>query len=191
MNPKVDAFVAQAKRWRGELEALRQILLEFPLTEEIKWGKPCYVFNNTNLFILAETKEYCILALFNGALLKDPMGLLVRPGENTQAGRQLCFNEVSQINKLSSTIRDYIGESIEAEKAGLKLPKLGALVLVEELAQKLDKSPALKAAFHSLTPGRQRAYNLFFSAPKQSQTRLNRIEKSTAQILAGKGLNDR
>jgi uncharacterized protein YdeI (YjbR/CyaY-like superfamily) len=191
MNPKVDAFIRKAKTWRAEIELLRKIILEFPLTEELKWAKPCYTLQKSNLFIIIPLKESCALMFCKGALLKDPKALLTRPGENTQAGRWIKFTSASEIARIQSTLKAYIRESIEAEKAGLKITfKKEPEPIPEELQDKLDAIPALKTAFAALTPGRQRAYILHFSAPKQSKTRVSRIEKLIPQILNGKGLND-
>ncbi len=173
------------------MERLREILLEAPLAEELKWGKPCYRFQGSNLFIINGLKEYCLVAFFNGALLKDPAGILVRPGENTQAGRLIRFTSLQQVTELEPLLRAYIAEAIEVEKAGLKVEKVTELIYPEEFQQKLAELPALKAAFGALTPGRRRAYNLYFSAPKQSKTRTSRVEKWIPKILAGKGMDDR
>jgi uncharacterized protein YdeI (YjbR/CyaY-like superfamily) len=193
MNPKVDGFLGKAKQWREEMEALRAILMDCALTEELKWGKPCYAFEGTNIAILQPFKEYCALLFFKGALLADPKGLLVKTGPNTVAGRQLRFTSVREIVRIKAAVKSLIREAIAAEKAGLKVErnKNTELVLAEELQKKLDAQPALKIAFSALTPGRQRAYNLYFSAPKQSKTREARIEKCVPRILKGLGMLDR
>jgi uncharacterized protein YdeI (YjbR/CyaY-like superfamily) len=205
LNPKVDAYLSigcmrcpngatpncKVHTWPEELKKLRSIILDCGLTEDLKWGMPCYTSQNRNIVLLAAFKEYCSLGFFNGALLKDPNGLLIKPGENTQAGRQFRFTNVQQIIEIEPTLKAYIREAIEVEKAGLKVPlKKHPEPIPEELQNKLDKIPAFKAAFAALTPGRQRAYILHFSAPKQSQTRQSRIEKCMPQILKGKGLHD-
>lgn len=190
MNPKVDAFLSKAKKWQEEFAKLRAIVLDCRLTEELKWRQPCYTLEGRNVVLIGGFKEYCVLLFFKGALLKDPKGILVRPGENTQAGRQIRFTSTPEIAKMEGVLKAYIQEAIEAEKSGLKVKKNAKLTLAGELQKKLKESPDLKAAFAALTPGRQRAYNLYFSAPKQSKTRESRIEKCRARILAGKGLND-
>lgn len=192
MNPKIDAYLSRAKKWREEMEKLRGVLLDFPLDEELKWGKPCYAFQESNIVIIQPFKEYCALMFCKGALLKDAKGILVKPGENTQAGRQIRFANVREIVRMEPILRAYVQEAIAAEKAGLKVEfkAITELVYPEEFQKELDENPALKAAFEALTPGRQRAYNMYFSAPKQSKTRVARIEKCTRPILNGKGLND-
>jgi len=191
MNEKVSAYIGKVKNWQVEMKALRAILIEFPLTEELKWGKPCYAFENSNIIIIQGFKEYCGLLFFKGALLKDAKGLLVKPGENTQGGRLLKFTSVQEINKLTTTIKSYIKEAIEIEKQGLKIePANSELVLTDELLAQFKKSASFKKAFNALTPGRQRAYNMFFTAAKQAATRETRIEKYKGQIMSGKGIND-
>jgi uncharacterized protein YdeI (YjbR/CyaY-like superfamily) len=191
MNKKVDAFISKLKTWKAEMEALRAILHEFPLNEELKWGKPCYAFENSNIIIIQGFKEYCGLLFFKGALLKDAKGLLVKPGENTQGGRLIKFKTVQEITKLKAPIKSYIKEAIEVEKLGLKIePMEKELVLPDELLAIFKKNATFKKAFNALTPGRQRAYNMFFTAAKQSTTRETRIEKYKKQILDGKGIND-
>jgi uncharacterized protein YdeI (YjbR/CyaY-like superfamily) len=193
MNPKVDAYLSKANKWQEESERLRMITLDCQLTEELKWGKPCYTFQKSNIVLIQGFKEYCALLFFKGALLNDPNGILVKPGESTQAGRQIRFTDVREIVEMEPILKAYIREAIEVEKAGLKVDyrEKTELEFPEEFLRKLDENPALKAAFDALTPGRQRAYNLYFSAPKQSKTRESRVEKSMQQILDGKGLNDR
>lgn len=193
MNPKVDAYISKAKKWQQETEKLRAILLDCGLTEELKWGKPCYVFQKSNIAVIQGFNEYFALLFFKGFLLSDPNGILVKTGENTRVGRQIRFTNVREIAKLSPIVKAYIYEAIEVEKAGLKgtPQKSSELKFPEELQKKLARSPALKAAFNALTPGRQRGYTIYFSAPKQSKTRESRIEKSVPKILKGKGLNDR
>jgi uncharacterized protein YdeI (YjbR/CyaY-like superfamily) len=192
MNPKVDGYLRKSKRWQKELQTLRMILLNRGLIEEVKWRHPCYTFQNHNIAILGGFKEYCVLTFVNGALLKDSNGILAKPGENTQAARMIRFTDVQQIVKLEPILKAYIDEAIAVDKAGLKvrLKKITEFKRPEELQNKLDELPALKAAFAALTPGRQRAYILYFSAAKQSKTRESRVEKSMQRILDGKGLDD-
>jgi uncharacterized protein YdeI (YjbR/CyaY-like superfamily) len=192
MNPKVDAFLSNAKKWQEELVKLRTITLDCQLIEELKWGKPCYTFQKSNIVILQEFKEYCALMFFKGALLSDPDGILIKPGENTQAGRQIRFTNVREIVEMEPILKAYIYEAIEVEKAGLEVnfKKTADFIIPEEFQIKLDEVPALKTAFYGLTPGRQRAYIFYFSAPKQSKTRESRVEKWIQHILNGKGLND-
>jgi uncharacterized protein YdeI (YjbR/CyaY-like superfamily) len=192
MNPKVDGYLSKAKKWQEEVEKLRMIILDCQLTEELKWGKPCYTFQKSNIVLIIEFKKYCALLFCKGVLLNDANGILIKPGENTQAGRQIRFTNVREIVEMEPNLKAYIYEAIEVEKAGLKVnfQKNAELIFPEEFQNKLDQNPALKTAFDALTPGRQRAYNLYFSAPKQSKTRESRVEKCTQQILNGKGLND-
>ena len=191
MNPKVDEHLSKAKKWREESQELRRIILDCQLTEELKWGQPCYTFQNKNIVLIGKFKEYCSLLFFKGALLKDAHGILKKPGEHTQAGRLIKLTSVQEIVKMEAILKAYIHEAIEVEKSGLKvkLKKHSEYKFPEELQNKLDEIPALKTAFQALTPGRQKAYILYFSAPKQSKTRVSRIEKCTQQILEGKGLN--
>ncbi|MFW9803147.1 MAG: YdeI family protein [Candidatus Thorarchaeota archaeon] len=193
MNPKVDAYLSKAKEWQEEFEKLRMIILDCGLTEELKWGKPCYTFQKSNIVIIQGFKEYCALLFFKGALLKDANGILIKPGENTQAGRQIRFTNSQQVAEIEPILKDYIHEAIEVEKAGLKVDfkPTTEFKIPGEFQSKLDEIPALKTAFDALTPGRQRAYILYFSQPKQSKTRNSRVEKYMQQILNGKGLNDR
>ena len=192
MNPKVDAYVSKAKNWKEEIEQLRSIVLECPLTEELKWGNPCYTHEDTNIVLIHVFKEYAALLFFKGALMKDAKGLLIQQTENTQAARQLRFTSVSEITKLKATIKAYIKDAIAVEKAGLKVEfkKTAEFNMPEEFQIRLDGMPALKKAFAALTPGRQKAYLLHFSAAKQSKTRESRVEKAIPQILDGKGLDD-
>jgi len=191
-NPKVDAYLKSAPKWQEEMRKLRKILLGYPLVEEIKWGKPCYSFQEKNVVLLIGFKNYCALLFCKGALLKDPKGILVKAGENTQAARQARFASVGEIIAKESSLKACLAEAIEVEKAGRDViyKKITEFAVPEELQKQLDKNAALKKAFTSLTPGRQRAYLMHFTAPKQSQTRISRIEKCTPQILQGKGLND-
>jgi len=192
MNPDVDLFLSNAKSWQEEMEKLRVIILECGFVEELKWGKPCYAFEGKNLVIIQPFKEYCALMFFNGALLNDSFGILVKPGENSQAGRQIRFTNSSEIKKSKPTLKAYLYEAIEVEKAGLKLaPKTSSeFEIPEEFQQKLKSMPALKKAFFALTPGRQRAYLMHFAAAKQSKTRETRIESYVDKILSGKGIGD-
>jgi len=192
MNPKVDFYFSKAKRWQAELEKLRTIVLECALTEELKWGVPCYTFQNRNVVLIHVFKEYCALLFFKGALLKDPNGILIQQTKNVQAARQVRFTNVRGIVKMKPLLKAYIREAIEVEKTGLKvsLKKTTEFIIPEEFQNKLDRIRVLKTAFDALTPGRQRAYILHFSAPKQSRTREARVEKCMQQILNGKGLND-
>lgn len=192
MNPKVDAYLSKAKQWQMEMSQLRLILLEAPLTEDLKWGKPCYSFQNTNLFMIQSFKEKCALGFFNGALLKDDKQLLLKPGENTQAGRYILYTHVSEIVKMKPILKAYIKEAIALEKAGIKvvLKKNTDLELPIELTKYFEKNPPFKKAFYALTPGRQRAYHLYFTAPKQSKTIESRIENKMPAILNGKGFHD-
>jgi uncharacterized protein YdeI (YjbR/CyaY-like superfamily) len=206
MNPKVDFYFRKASlpagkagKWQEELEKLRIIVLDCGLTEELKWGVPCYTFQTclpakqeSNIVLIHMFKEYCALLFFKGALLKDANGILIQQTENVQAARQIRFTNVREIVKMEPIVKAYIYEAIEVEKAGLKvnLKKAAEYIIPEEFKKKLDKNPALKTAFKALTPGRQRAYILYFSAPKQSKTRESRVEKCMQQILSGQGLND-
>jgi len=186
-----EAFFREARPWQEEMRRLRRIILGCGLTEELKWGKPCYTFRESNILIIQPFKEYCALMFCQGALLKDPAGLLKRPGEHTQAGRQLRFTQAREIVRMESVVRAYIREAVAAEKAGLKVAyKKTPEPMPEALQAKLEASPALKTAFYALTPGRQRAYILYFSGAKQSKTREARVEKYRRQILSGRGLND-
>ena len=191
MNPKVDWFFTKATDWQEEFEKLRNVCLDCGLSEELKWGCPCYTFEKRNIVLIHGFKEYCALLFFKGALLKDPEDILIQQTKNVQAARQMRFTDVRQIVKMKPILKAYIREAIEAEKAGLKvIYKKNPEPIPEELQNKLDEIPALKTAFHALTPGRQRGYILYFSAAKQSKTRESRIEKCMQQILNGKGLND-
>src|SRR5262245_51442137 len=191
-NPKVDFFFAKGKKWQEEFEKLRMLVLDCGLTEELKWGCPCYTDEKRNIVLIHGFKEYCALLFFKGALLKDTKGILIQQTENVQAARQVRFTSVREIAKLKTTLKAYICEAVEVENAGLKvnLKKTSEFKIPDEFQNKLDESPGLKTAFAALTPGRQRAYLLYFSAPKQSKTRESRVAKYTRQILKGKGLDD-
>jgi len=193
MDPKVDVFISKANKWQEEYKKLRAIVLNCDLQEEFKWMHPCYTFEGNNLVLIHGFKDYCALLFMKGALLKDPKGILIQQTENVQAGRQIRFTTLQEIVEMESIIKAYILEAIEIEKAGLKVPhkETAEFEMPEEFQTKLNENPALKNAFEALTPGRQRAYLLYFSAPVQSQTRETRIEKCTDQILDGIGLNDR
>jgi uncharacterized protein YdeI (YjbR/CyaY-like superfamily) len=192
MNPKVDFYFTKSKNWQQELETLRKIILEVELTEELKWGVPCYTFQKNNILLIHEFKEYCAMLFMKGALLSDSEGILIQQTENVQAARQIRFTNVQQIIEQASTLKAYIYEAIEIEKAGLKveLKKPTEFKISEEFQHKLDENPALKSAFEALTPGRQRGYLLHFSAPKQAKTREARVEKCMPLIFEGKGLTD-
>jgi uncharacterized protein YdeI (YjbR/CyaY-like superfamily) len=192
MNPSVDEFLEKIDKWQSELSLLRNILLDCRLVETIKWGQPCYMFNKTNVVILANFKESCAVSFLKGALLSDTENLLVKPGENSQSGRFLRFKSEEEIRALEPIIKSYIFEAIEIEKAGLKIPQraVDSEPIPSELLQRFEENPDLKNAFESLTPGRQRAYNMFFTAAKQSATRLSRIDSYTDRILNKKGMND-
>ncbi|WP_413988028.1 YdeI/OmpD-associated family protein [Labrys okinawensis] len=191
-NPKVDAFLNGAKTWREEFERLRTIVLECQLTEEFKWGHPCYTFQDANIVLIHGFKDYCALLFFKGALLKDDAGILIQQTEHVQAGRQMRFTHLQDIVKQANALKSYIHEAIEVEKAGLKveLKKTREFAMPEELQTRLDEDPNLKKAFEALTPGRQRGYILYFSSAKQAKTREARIEKCRQPILNGKGLDD-
>lgn len=192
MNPKVDFYFTKAEKWQEELEQLRKIVLECELTEELKWGVPCYTFQKSNIVLIHDFKEYCALLFMKGALLDNANGLLIQQTENVQAARQIRFTNLREIVDNKAILKAYIYEAIEVEKAGLKveLKKTTEYNIPEEFQQKLDESSNLKTAFEALTPGRQRAYLLHFSQPKQAKTREARVEKCIPQILDGKGLND-
>ena len=192
MNPKVDAYLSKAKKWQEEFEKLRMIILDCGLTEELKWGVPCYTFEKRNIVLIHGFKEYCALLFFKGALLNEGKSILIQQTRNVQAARQIRFTNVREIVKLKPILKAYIYEAIEVEKAGLKvsLKKTKEFIVPEEFQNRLAEVPGLKTAFAALTPGRQRAYLLHFSAPKQSKTRESRVEKCLQQILKGKGLND-
>ncbi|MBF4506910.1 YdeI/OmpD-associated family protein [Flavobacterium sp. JLP] len=192
MNPKVDFYFNKDQKWQEELEQLRTIALDCPLTEELKWGNPCYMYQKGNIVLIHAFKEYCAFLFFKGALLKDTNGIMIQQTENVQAARQIRFTDVKEIIELKDVLKRYIYEAIEIEKAGLKvdLKKTTEFAVSEEFQKKLDEDFKLKKAFESLTPGRQRAYLLHFSQPKQSKTRESRVEKYIPLILDGKGLND-
>lgn len=191
-NPKVNFYFKKAEKWKDELARLRAIVLDCGLTEELKWGCPCYTFDAKNIVLIHSFKEYCALLFFKGALFQDAHDLLIQQTKNVQAARQIRFDSVEEIEELEPVVKAYIQEAIEVEKAGLKvvLKKTAEFEMPEELEIRLDEDPAFRTAFEALTPGRQRGYILHFGAAKQAKTREARIEKYRPQILAGKGLND-
>ncbi|MEZ4992866.1 MAG: YdeI/OmpD-associated family protein [Saprospiraceae bacterium] len=206
MNPKIDNYLAEGcgrcplggtpqckvHNWEEELTRLRDIILDCGLTEELKWGVPCYTFQESNILIMSAFKEYCAVSFFKGVLLQDAAGILDKPGENSKAARLIRFTDVQQIVDLETTIKEYIYEAVEVEKAGLKVAfKKNPEPIPEELEKKLDEDPALRSAFEALTPGRQRGYILYFSQPKQAKTREARIEKYIPKIFEGRGFHDR
>jgi uncharacterized protein YdeI (YjbR/CyaY-like superfamily) len=192
MNPKVDWFFNKDTKWQEEFQTLRTVILDCNLVEELKWGQPCYTYEKNNIVLIHGFKDYCALLFFKGALLKDKKKILIQQTENVQAARQIRFTSLQEIQKLKKTIESYIYEAIKVEESGLKveLKKTKDFAMPEEFQKKLDKNRALKKAFESLTPGRQRGYLLYFSSAKQVKTREARIEKYQKQILAGKGLED-
>lgn len=192
MNPKVDFYFKKAGKWRDEIELLRTIALDCHLTEELKWGCPCYTFQGSNIVLIHTFKEYCALLFFKGVLMKDPQGILIQQTENVQAARQIRFTSVNEIKEMKASIKAYIYEAVEIEEAGLKveLKKTSEYKVPEEFQIKLDEDAALKTAFEALTPGRQKGYLFYFSQPKLSKTRVARVEKYIPNILEGKGVDD-
>ena len=192
MNPKVDIYISKSEKWQEELEKLRMIILDCQLNEEFKWGVHCYTYQKNNVVLMHVFKEYCAILFVKGALLNDTKGILIQQTKDVQAGRQIRFTNVREIIEIETILKAYVNEAIEVEKAGLKViyKKTTEFIIPEEFHNKLDEIPGLKTAFNALTPGRQRAYILYFSAPKQSKTRESRVEKCMQQILNGKGLND-
>ncbi|MGP4060754.1 YdeI/OmpD-associated family protein [Halobacillus sp. H74] len=190
MNPKVDEFLSQSEKWKQEYGMLRDIILDCNLNEELKWGKPCYTFQEKNIVLIHGFKEYCALLFHKGALLKDAQGILIQQTENVQAARQIRFTNVQDIVDRKNIVKDYINEAIAVEKAGLEVEFKKKEEIPGELERKFDEIPDLKAAFEALTPGRQRAYILYFSKAKKTTTRESRIEKYVQHIFNGKGLND-
>jgi uncharacterized protein YdeI (YjbR/CyaY-like superfamily) len=191
VNPKVDAYIRWSEKWPEEMTDLRPILLGCGLTEEIKWGKPCYTYEGRNIVILQEMKEFLALMFFKGALLKDAEGVLEEQGPNSRSARRIRFTSVEDVARLADTVKAYIDETIDVEEAGLEVGPAPELVIVEELQNRLDQDPAFQAAFDALTPGRQREYNLYFSDAKQAKTRMARVEKYAQKISDGKGFRDR
>ena len=192
MNPEVDNFMANTSRWQLEIKALRSILLDCQLQEELKWRQPCYTFQGVNLAIIASFKSHCALSFLKGTLLQDANQLLVSPGENSQSVRYLSFTNVAEIRELEATLKSYVFEAIEIEKAGIKVVKIKSedVSYCEELHVKLEEDSTFSQAFEALTPGRKRGYTLFFEAAKQTKTRESRIEQYRHRILMGKGIND-
>ena len=190
MNPKVNEYLRKAKKWKDEFKKLRRIILDCGLTEELKWGWPCYTFQNSNIVLIHGFKEYCALLFFKGVLLKDTKGILIQQTENVQAARQIRFTNVREIVKMEPTLKAYIKEAKEKATLKVNYKKTAEFKIPKEFQNKLDESPVLKTAFEALTPGRQRAYLFYFSQPKQSKTRESRVEKCVPQILNGKGLDD-
>ncbi len=191
MNPEIDEYIARSEQWPDEMTSLRSVLLSCGLTEEIKWGKPCFGRDGANIVIMQEMKGFLALMFFKGALLDDPEGVLEYQGPNSRSARRICFTSVEDVARLADTVSAYVGQAIDVEKAGLTVGPAPAPELVDELQHRLDNDPALRAAFEALTPGRQREYNLHFSDAKQAKTREARVEKYAEKILAGKGFRDR
>lgn len=191
-NPKVDAYYERQENWRAQSQALRKIVLDCGLTEELKWGEPCYTVDGGNVIIIHGFKEYCALLFFKGALMKDPNTILIRQTENVQGARQIRFTDLAEIDRMTDILAAYVLEAVAVEKAGLKVEyrKTEEFPVPDEFQARLDAEPELKIAFEALTPGRQRAYLLNFAAPKQAKTREARIEKCLSRILEGKGLHD-
>ena len=191
-NPRVDAFIKNTEQWQEEFKTLRAILLGCNLAEDLKWGKPCYTFENNNVVLMHGFKEYCALLFIKGALMHDPQGILVQQTKNVQAGRQIRFTSVQEIAAMQSVLEDYVRKAIEVEKSGLEVEfkKSAEYAIPVEFQNKLNEIPELKTAFETLTPGRQRGYLLYLSEPKQAKTRESRVEKCMPQILSGKGLNE-
>ena len=191
MNPEVDAYIRASKRWPEEMNDLRPILLSCGLTEDVKWGKPCYSYGGSNIVILQEMKGFLALMFFKGALLEDPDGVLEQQGPNSRSARRIRFTSLEDVAGLADTVRAYVAEAIDVEDAGLEVGPASEPILVDEFQERLDDEPSLRAAFEALTPGRQREYNLHFSGAKQAKTRKARVEKYAQKILDGKGLRDR
>ncbi len=191
MNPKVDAYIARSERWPQEMTRLRDVLLGCGLTEELKWGKPCYAHGGANIAIIQEMKDFLALMFFKGALMEDPEGILEEQGPNSRSALRIRFTSPADVERLAGTLPDYVAEAIRVEEAGLEVGPAPDLALAEELQQRLDGDPDLAAAFEALTPGRQREYNLHISEAKQSSTRAARVEKHVDRIREGKGLRDR
>jgi uncharacterized protein YdeI (YjbR/CyaY-like superfamily) len=191
MNPQVDAYIRRSEKWPEEMTALRPILLGSGLSEEIKWGKPCYCHAGKNIVILQEMKEFLALMFFKGALLNDQDGVLEEQGPNSRSARRIRFTSVEDVARLASTVGVYLDEAVDVEEAGMEIEAAPEPLRAEELQNRLDQDPVFRAAFESLTPGRQREYNLHFSAAKQAKTRMARVEKYADKILDGKGFRDR
>lgn len=191
MNNDVDAYVARSDAWPDELAALRSILRECGLAEQIKWGKPCYSHDGSNIAILQEMKDFLALMFFKGVLLDDPQGVLVEQGPNSRSARRLEFSSVDEVDAHAETVRSYVAEAVAVEASGLAVDPAPDLVLVDELQRRLDQDPTLRAAFENLTPGRQREYHLYVSGAKQAATRESRVDKYVEKIIDGKGFRDR
>ena len=191
VNPKVDAYISRSEQWPDEMTELRSTLLACGLTEDIKWGKPCYSHDGSNIAIMQEMKAFLALMFFKGALLGDPDGVLREQGPNSRSARRIEFTSVDDVKRLSGTLAAYVEEAIDVEDAGLEVGPAPELSLVDELQQRLDEDPTFREAFEALTPGRQREYNLYFSDAKQAATRHGRVDKYAPKILAGKGFRDR
>lgn len=191
MSVEVDAYITRSNKWPDEMARLRPILLGSGLTEAIKWGKPCYSHRGKNIVIMQEMKDSLALMFFKGALLDDPEGVLQEQGPNSRSARRLQFTSVDEVERMADTVEAYVDEAIEVEEAGLEVGPVPQLVLVEELQRRLDDDPAFSKAFESLTPGRQREYNLYFSDAKQASTRMARVEKYAPKIMEGRGLRER
>ncbi len=191
MNPEVDAYIARSDKWPAEITALRSILLGCGLTEEIKWGKPCYTHDGANIAIVQEMKDFLALMFFKGALLADPEGVLEAQGPNSRSARRMTFTSTDDVARLADTVKAYVEEAIGVEQAGLEVGPAPEAVLAAELRDRLDQDSQLRAAFEALTPGRRREYNLYVSGAKKAETRASRVDKCAPQILAGRGLRDR
>lgn len=193
MNPQVDFYFGKEKKWTAEIKKLRKIILECDLEEELKWGSPCYTFNEKNIVLIHTFKEYCAVLFFKGALLKDPKGVLIQQTKNVQSARQMRFTDVKEITRLAPTLKKYIYETVKLEEEGrkVKFKKTSAFSMPDEFKNRLKKDAKLKKAFEALTPGRQRGYLLYFSDAKQAKTRESRIDKYTSHILEGKGFHDK
>lgn len=191
MNSRVDEYIARSTKWPDEMAGLRPILLGAGLSEEIKWGKPCFSHQGRNIAIMQEMKGFLALMFFKGALLSDPAGILEDQGPNTRSARRICFTSVDDVARLATAVADYVGEAIAVEDSGRQVGPALAPILVEELANRLEQDPVLEAAFAALTPGRQREYNMHIAGAKQAKTRNARVEKYAPKILDGKGLRDR
>ena len=191
-NPKVDAYFSRRDSWQEEFTRLRRILLDTGLSEDLKWGEPCYTLNGANIVLIHGFKDYCALLFFKGALMTDTAGVLIQQTKNVQAARQIRFTSADEISGMENVLKAYVAEAAEIERSGAKIDFKGTdkFAVPEEFQAKIDSTPSLKTAFEALTPGRQRAYLLHFAQPKQAKTRESRIEKAMPQILAGKGLND-
>ncbi len=191
MNPKVDAYIDRSEQWPDEMTALRPILLKCGLTEDIKWGKPCYSHDDTNIVIMQEMKDFLALMFFKGALMNDPAGVLESQGPNSRSALRMCFRSVADVKRLTKTVKAYIADAIDVEEAGLEVGPAPEVVFVAELQERLDTDKKFKTAFEALTPGRRREYNLHIGEAKQAATRVSRVEKCAPKILAGKGFRDR